>query len=130
MRCLSIALVCTGLALGGAGCFAFEEIDQGQEIMDQHFAGKRKAEEEKARRDEATRAPEEPAPGLVARVQARVQSWWSGSETDAPEPSGPPPHPDNVPGRCEIDGSTQFMRKFDCQLRGGTYVPSESRRTR
>jgi len=127
MRRPSVSLVLAALALGGAGCFAFEEIDQGQEIMDRHFAKERKAEEE-AQGDETAGTPEEPA-GLVARLQ----SWWSGpdaEETAAPEPSGPPPHPEDVPGRCEIDGSTQFMRKFDCQLRGGTYTPSDSRAAR
>jgi len=121
---VSVALVLAALALGGAGCFAFEEIDQGQEIMDRHFAKEREAGDED-RHDESTPAPEEAAPSLIARLQG----WWSGpdaEETAAPEPSGPPPHPENVPGRCAIDGSTQFMRKFDCQLRGGTYTPSES----
>jgi len=127
MRSLPIALVLASLALGGAGCFAFEEIDQGQEIMDRHFRGGEQADAQ-ATEGEASE-PDEAAPGLLARVQ----SWWAGEGSEdaaPPAPSGPPPHPENVPRRCEIDGSTQFMRKFDCQLRGGTYTPVEPRAAR
>lgn len=129
MRAFAIALACGALTLAGSGCFAFEEIDQGQEIMDQHFGADRKARAETEAREKAAEEAEDDGTGLLARARR----WWNddgGSAPPEPESSGPPPHPDDVVGRCELDGSTQFMRKFDCQLRGGRYVPMEGSASR
>lgn len=126
MRRLALALTCA-VALAGPGCFALEEIDQGQEIMDEHFGGERKA---KAQAEEEAREQAAREKDGDEGLWARARGWWDGGgegeDGAEPAPSGPPPHPDNVVGRCELDGSTQFMRKFDCQLRGGRYVPTES----
>lgn len=113
-----IALCSVAFLLGG--CFVLDEIDAGQEIMDQHRQGGSKAEAEDA---EGGSTPEGGAPGLVAKVK----DWWSGlgsEPADSPErDSGPPPHPDDVLGTCDLGGSLTFMRKFDCQRKGGAFKP-------
>lgn len=114
-----VAVIAAVLALG---CFAMDEIDQGQQVMDQHYG--------KGRRDEAeAAAPADPQPATEgeAGLLDRARAWWeakraSGGESD----TGPEPHPEDVLVRCRQGGDTQFMRKFDCQLRGGTPVPLDS----
>ncbi len=102
-----------------SGCFVWDEIEAGQELMDQHRPARAKAEEDAAEQHPS----EDSAPGLVAKVK----DWWSGlgSESDqaTQRDSGPPPHPDDVLGTCDLGGSLTFMRKFDCQRRGGSFKP-------
>ena len=120
MRRLPVALLAALLA---SGCFALEEIDQGQQVMDQHYG--------KGRRDRAAAEASKsgkPAPAAEPKdegVLARVRGWWDskqaqgGGRSGAAPDSGPAPHPDDVLVRCQVGSTTQFMRKFDCQLRGG-----------
>jgi hypothetical protein len=116
MKRISAVLLVAVLALG---CFALDEIDQGQEVMDKHYGHARKEKEKAAAPAPAADAKEDPG------VVARVRSWWEkkqaegGGGSSSPADSGPPPHPDDVLVRCKVGGTTQFMRKFDCQLRGG-----------
>jgi hypothetical protein len=114
------AILCLLAAAGlASGCFVIDEINAGQEIMDQHRPHGKKAEEDAAK----TGSPEDSSPGLVARVK----DWWDGLGPESggatPRDSGPPPHPDNVLGRCDLGGSLTFMRKFDCQRKGGSFKP-------
>jgi hypothetical protein len=114
------AIVCLIAAAGLAtGCFVIDEIEAGQEIMDQHRPGGAKAEAE----EEAAPPSEEGSPGLVAKVK----DWWAGLGADSggspQRDSGPPPHPDDVLGTCDLGGSLTFMRKFDCQRKGGEFKP-------
>ena len=111
---LALALA-TSLA---TGCFVLDELDAGSDLLDQH-AGRTPGEAE----PEAGEA-EEGSPGLVARVK----DWWAGlgeeSGTGAAPDSGPPPHPDDVLGTCDLGGGgLTFMRRFDCQRKGGRFTP-------
>ncbi len=121
MRRWSVVLCLLAAVCLAPGCFVLDEIEAGQEIMDQHRPGGEKAEQD-------TREPhpsEDSAPGLVARVK----DWWSGlgaEDAQAARDSGPPPHPDDVLGTCDLGGSLTFMRKFDCQRRGGSFKPRRS----
>ena len=118
MTRLAAALLAAFLA---SGCFVVEEIDKGQEYLDQHAdVDKRQAlEDEKAAAEQAKQGDEGPA------MTDRVRGWWDERQQDQArvEESGPGAHPDDKPGRCELKGGTQFMRKFDCQLRGGSWSP-------
>jgi hypothetical protein len=92
------------------GCFVFDELDHGQEVMKQlgpgdHGTAKPAAEAA------PSRAAEPEGPGVLERLEA----WWD--EATAPEPVGPDPDDEIV--ACRVDGSTHFMRESDCQLRGG-----------
>jgi hypothetical protein len=125
MRRLPIALLA---ALLSSGCFVLDEIDSGQQVMDQHY-GKARRDKESAEAAKAGKTPPG-APAAAAQkeegVLARVRGWWDaksaqggGGAPGAAPDSGPPPHPDDVLVRCKVGSTTQYMRKFDCQLRGG-----------
>ena len=90
--------------------------------MDKHAdKDKRRAQEEQKAQEEALKRQQE-GPGLVARLRG----WWDARQDKqgpVDDDTGPPPHPDDVLGRCEVGGSTQFLRKFDCQIRGGRFKP-------
>jgi hypothetical protein len=98
------------------GCFVFEELDKGQAIMEQH-SPKKKAEKEA------------PPPTLPVRKKpedegllASVQSWWKEHKRAAEAASRPQRDPDDVPVRCRSGGNTQYLRKSDCLVRGGTVL--------
>jgi len=85
------------------GCFAFDEIDSGLADM------KRKA---------AARRGEKPPPTLAAKPaqeKARPSSseWWRTARTLSSRLQDP------TIVRCHLRGTTQFMRRNDCEARGG-----------
>lgn len=117
MRLLAVALI----AVLGSGCFALEEIDAGQEIMDKHYAGTRKESPEPRDR--------EPAPDANAfeRLRARAedsaerfQRWWANLSLTGGDAHS---EDDEQLVRCTLDGRTHFARWADCRARGGTAVP-------
>jgi hypothetical protein len=95
------------------GCFVLEEIDKGQQLMDQHSP---RAPEEVAQQ-QAGAAPH------IARAGAKreegilegLKKWWKKKR----EPAPPKRDPDDVVVRCQIGGTMHFTRKSDCLLRGG-----------
>jgi hypothetical protein len=107
-------LVVALLASLSQGCFVLEEIDKGQQIMDQHSP---RAREKTAKQEEAG-----PAPRAGAKQEEkpfeRLKKWWKEKREPGP-PEPPKRDPDDVIVRCEIGGTMQFARKFDCMLRGG-----------
>jgi hypothetical protein len=109
----SVALLLT-LLLVAPGCFVLDELDAGAKIMDQHSPKNAEERETTSTRVVAAPTGKKGEEGPVARVQA----WLEKRKADA-EAARPTVHADDVPVRCEIRGSTQFLRKFDCQLRGG-----------
>ena len=117
MRTVVVALAVCSLL--GTGCFVFEEMDSGMEYWEEHSPD---ANTKKNRKNLELEGDEEPG------ILERLRQWWHGRASDsgsrhrAEEPSGPPPDPENVLVECTLDGRVQFMRKFDCQLRGGSYT--------
>lgn len=99
------------------GCFVFDELDKGQKLMEQHSPktdAQRKAASQAA---EAPAKPEKPQPGLLDQVRD-----WIAQRTAEAEPKRPQADPDDVPVSCRIGGHVQFVRKSDCQLRGGRVI--------
>ena len=96
------------------GCFVFDEIDAGMEIMEQHSPkrGKVSTPTESKQGSRASKQKEEP--GLVARLQKSWEDWT--------KPKPPQRDPSDVVVRCEIAGSVHFTRKSDCRIRGGTAI--------
>jgi len=133
MRVLCIALI----ALMASGCFVSDELDKGNEILDQQISGK-KAKMGVARQE----APSEPAdePGLwdslvgwfeeepdpaKARAQRKEPGLWDslvGWVEEELEPEPPPPDPEDAPVRCRIGKREHFSSLRDCQARGGKPV--------
>ena len=98
----------------GSGCFVFDEIDSGMEIMEAHTpaANKKKKEEAAA---QTTKDGE--APPTYSQV---TQDWWkdASSLSKAPEEEGDAPDP-NAMVSCQHGGKTFFARRSDCLARGG-----------
>ncbi len=103
-------------ALAAGGCFAIEEIDNGQELMEKHYRHGEAA-------DETEVADEEDEGGGFTD---RARGWLSRFKTregPAERERGPGVHPDNVLGKCDTGGSLTFTRKFDCQRMNGRFRP-------
>ncbi len=102
------------IAFATSGCFVFDELEKGQEIMDAHSPN-RQAEEAEAPAPEPRARRGAKDEGVVAGLLASAKGWWQ----DTTEPKPMERDPDDVPVSCELGGSTQFMRKSDCLVRGG-----------
>jgi len=106
---LLLACVCQG-------CFALEELDKGQALLDQH-SGRKGAEA----------APQETPPGEAAEDSflpdaAAVAAWTDTAKRwwrDAWRRKSPGPDPDDVVVHCGVAGATRFMRRSACLARGG-----------
>ena len=98
------------------GCFVLEEIDKGQQIMEQHSprAREKRAQEE----EEATASRSRPGAQEEEGTLEALQKWWKKKR----EPAPPQRDPDDVVVNCLIGGRTQFTRKSDCTLRGGRAI--------
>jgi len=96
------------------GCFVFDELDKGQQIMDQHSP---RAREKAAKREEAAAAPRSARAGAKQEegTLEGLKKWWKKKR----EPAPPKRDPDDGVVRCQIGKTTHFTRKSDCMLRGG-----------
>ena len=90
------------------GCFVFDEIDAGMELMEQHSP--KKNEPKEPTRIAASSAAEE-EPGFVERLRE-----WYDARREAPPPER---DPDDGVVRCNMRGVSKFMRKSECLLQGG-----------
>jgi len=108
-------LACLLVLWLGSGCFVFDELERGEEILDKHASRERR--EAEARKKQAAEAEAEGGsePSLVADLGGRVRTWWD----ERNEPKAPEQDPDNVVVRCELRGQARFTRKFDCLSQGG-----------
>lgn len=109
MRVLLFGLLVCVLS---TGCFVFDELDAGMEIMDSHtsHANKKREAEKKAAKAGKGDADEKPPTYAGA-----VQDWFQNAKTLGPrEPSG-----DDPLIQCALGGSTRFMRQSDCVSQGG-----------
>lgn len=112
MRRVALLLACVILA---SGCFVFDELDKGQKTMDKYsHMNKGRAKEEPAPAPEPSPKQKDEGEGLIAQVQD-----WLARRSAKAEAERPSVDPHDVPVRCQIHGHTQFLRKFDCMLRGG-----------
>jgi hypothetical protein len=107
------AALLLALLLIAPGCFVLDELDAGRKIMEQHSPKTAEEREARSKKVSSSTGGNQDDEGLVARVQG----WLAQRKADA-ERAKPSVHPDG----CGIGGSMQFLRKFDCQLRGGREV--------
>jgi hypothetical protein len=100
------------LALLCSGCFIIDEIEAGQEIMDAHSPDRQPGAKS------GTAA--EPS-GERKTARQRLAEYYAKQRAKASGPSRSS-DPGDAVGRCRIRGSTEFLRRSDCQLRGGTFL--------
>lgn len=114
MRCLRALAAPLLASLLVTGCFVFDELDN---------ANKTAVQLSRSQRPAGSPAPEEPqepvaedeGPGILARLEG----WWARRSA---QPKAAPPRrrePEDVPVRCQVDGSVLFTHRFDCLARGG-----------
>ena len=120
MRLLTVVFA-AGLC---CGCFAFDELDSGMEAMEKSgpISDSMKKRAEPARPAE----PDDDGPGILEHARR----WWENQKRQLREqssgtPARTPADPKNAIVRCEVDGTTQFTHKYDCEHRGGRAVEFE-----
>lgn len=91
------------LACSTLGCFVFDELDAGQDMM-----------------KKPSPPPAKGAPAAAAAASGKPAppagpSWWAKARTLASDEMS-----DDELVRCELGGSPQFMPRPDCLTRGGT----------
>jgi hypothetical protein len=99
-------------ALLCSGCFIIDEIEAGQAIMQAHSPDSEPQKE--------TGSATRPGGGAKSARQ-RLAEYYAKQRAKASTASKSE-EPGDVAGRCRIRGSTQFLRRSDCQLRGGTFL--------
>ena len=102
LACVSAAVLCSG-------CFVFEELDAGTDILDSHTPTAAKSEPEPAA------APQASASSSDSGWRDQLKEWWRTAGEEEPVPAAA----DDVLVRCEVRGTTLFVRTSDCRLRGG-----------
>lgn len=105
MLVLLAALLCSG-------CFVIDEIEAGQAIMKAHSPDS----EPEAEKSDAARPS-----GGTQTARQRLAEYYAKQRAKASTASKST-DPGDAVGRCRIRGSTEFLRRSDCQLRGGTFL--------
>jgi hypothetical protein len=100
-----VALLCSG-------CFVIDEIEKGQAIMKAHDGKDDEANSNEKGSADAKGPPKSP--------RERLADYYAKQRAQAPPPTKSLDPADDV-GRCRIGNTTQFMRRADCRLRGGTF---------
>jgi hypothetical protein len=95
MRRLALLVLCVCVS----GCFVFDELDNGEKIMEQNAKAKPAA-----------------APAPPAAAHPTGSGWWANAKSLSDTPADPGKDPAVA---CTVHGSTRFMRKSDCLSQGG-----------
>ena len=107
LRLVALALT----TILGLGCFVFEELDAAKDLMDNPgFSDKQQQPKKKPD------SPEQPqaAPEKRHADRPSVGDWWKKTRSLT---SG---EISDEFVKCELGGTTQFMRRPNCLARGGT----------
>ena len=108
LRLLALALV----ALLGSGCFVFEELDHGNEIMDSHSAKRKNAAQ--ASTEAAAAKPN--AANQEGTPEEQQKKWWASATSLSTADQAPK---DDPHVRCKIEKKERFMLRSDCLTQGG-----------
>lgn len=110
---LRLRLVGLGLValLASTGCFVFDELDHGNEILDSHSAKRKNA---KAATETAAAKPA--AANQEGTPQEREKTWWASATTLSNADQAPKEDPHI---RCKIEKKERFMLRSDCLSQGG-----------
>ena len=131
MRPLATLLAALLVLPLASGCFIVDELDQGQERLDQHSPTRNahaRAKRRGHRADEPAPEATEEAPGLLERAKEWLVAVpelvaglrFGGGDDDADRP----PDPRDAMVRCDVDGGLLFTHRSDCAARGGRIAGS------
>ena len=100
-------VIALGACLLLGGCFVFEEIDEGMKMMEAN-------------------SPKKEAPplskGRPGTARERLADYYAKQRANA-APRSAVTDPKDQMVRCNIRGAAHFMRRLDCDLRGGRVIP-------
>jgi hypothetical protein len=103
---LAAALLCSG-------CFVWDEIEAGQAIMEAHSPNTDAKQEAAADLGGGNDSPKS--------ARQRLAEHYAKQRAKAPAATKNRDPAAEV-GRCRIGSTTQFTRRSDCRLRGGTFL--------
>ena len=112
LRLLALLLV----ALMSSGCFALDELDKSNEILDSHSATRGKNAGKAA---QAAGQAQAKAGDPAQDPKAREKAWWSSARSLSTADEKPSADPSV---RCRIAGNVRFTRQTDCLTQGGTVL--------
>ncbi len=94
-----------------SGCFVFEELDAGMDIMEAHTPADKKkpAAAAAAAGEEAEKPP---------TYNESVAGWFENAQSLGPRKD----EGDNPMVQCKLGGSTRFTKRVDCLTQGGEEV--------
>jgi len=94
----------------GSGCFVFDELDAGMEIMESHTPADKKKAKQAGQKAEGEKPP---------TYQESLQAWWGEAKSINVSKEARLAEDDPmVP--CKHQGKTVFTRRSDCVARGGS----------
>jgi hypothetical protein len=96
-------------SLALSGCFVFDEIQRGIDLMDEHSAASAK----KPKKPEPASAPA--SESSLPELKNQLAQWWNNALEEEPPLSDPS---DGIV-RCDVRGTVSFTRKSECAVRGG-----------
>jgi hypothetical protein len=109
LRILALALAAQLVS----GCFAFDEIDKGNKMMEQNSG----ALQQKAKDAAAAKAAGAKAGATAGAAEGdKKKSWWETARTISAEDKAPT---DDPHVRCKLEGKERFMLQSDCVSQGG-----------
>jgi hypothetical protein len=109
MRSVLVALTAVFLL---SGCFVWEELEQGEAILDAHSPNRNKRKQEEEAAAKATEAENTPT------AAQRAAEWWDSARSIGPRPDDKPDADPMV--SCRLGGATRFTKRSDCLARGGS----------
>ena len=104
LRLLALALV----AQLASGCFVFDELDKGNQILDASSPTRNEAAKKAAAAKAAEAKPADP--------KEKKKNWWETARSLSSADKAPSNDP-HV--RCRIEGKERFMLQSDCLTQGG-----------
>ena len=104
-------VACALAAAPLSGCFVLDEIDKGMEMMEAHTPRDQK------KKDPAADLRRGGGGGHLGARQRLADYYAEQRAKAAPRSTSRDPKGQMV--RCNIGGATHFMRKLDCEVRGG-----------
>jgi hypothetical protein len=111
---MRVWILLLAVALANSGCFVLDEIEKGQELMATHSPDTPASASGQAESAEKPQTPRERLAEYYAKQRAKAKS--------RAEKTASADAPGDAVGSCKVGGSTQFMRRSDCELRGGTFL--------
>jgi len=110
---MRILLVLLLVAVASSGCFVFDEIEKGQEIMATHSPKGSGGGSSGGDGTDEAKTPRERLAEYYAAQRSKAKARAAKNKNE---------DPGDAVGSCKKGGNTHFTRRSDCELQGGTFL--------